>query len=71
MLIQGKTNERWEGSCAKLMRGERDGLQRHFCKSPLPPPMSLPLDQHRVPLDQHRVTPIEVSIVCTEGFVST
>jgi hypothetical protein len=28
------------------------------------PPMSLPLDQHRV-------TPIEVSIVCTEGLVST
>jgi hypothetical protein len=24
-----------------------------------------------LPLDQHRVAPIEVSIVCTEGLVST
>jgi hypothetical protein len=45
------------------MRGGRDDLQRHFCKSPLPPPMS-------PPLDQHHVAPIEVSIVCTEGLVS-
>jgi hypothetical protein len=64
MLIQGKTHERWEEWCAKLMRGGREDLQRHFCKSPLPPPMS-------PPLDQHRVAPIEVSIVCTEGLVSS
>jgi hypothetical protein len=62
MLIQGKTHERWEGWCAKLMRGGRHDLQRHFCKSSLPPPMS-------PPLDQHRVTQIKVSIVCTEGLV--
>jgi hypothetical protein len=29
MLIKGKTYERWEGWCAKLMRGGRDDLQRH------------------------------------------
>jgi hypothetical protein len=43
------------------MRGGRDDLQTHFCKSPLSPPMS-------PPLDQHRVAPIEVFIVCTEGL---
>jgi hypothetical protein len=35
-----------------------------FCKSPLPPPMSSPLDQDRV-------TQIEVSIVCMKRSVST
>jgi hypothetical protein len=48
----------------QLMRGGRDGLQMHFCESPLPPPMS-------PPLDQHCVAQIEVSIVCTDGLVST
>jgi hypothetical protein len=33
-------------------------------KSLLPPPLS-------IPLDQHRVTHIEVSIVCMERLVST
>jgi hypothetical protein len=64
MLIQQKTYRRWEGWCAKLIRGGRDDLQKNFCKSPLPPPMSPPLAQHRATL-------IEVSIVCTEGLVST
>jgi hypothetical protein len=64
MLIQGKTYRRWEGWCAKLIRGGRDDLQRQFCKPPLPPPMS-------PPLSQHCVAPIEVSIVWTEGLVST
>jgi hypothetical protein len=64
MLIQGKTYRKWEGWCAKVTRGGRDDLQKHLCKSPLPPPMS-------PPLDQHRVAPIDVSIVCTEGLVST
>jgi hypothetical protein len=35
-----------------------------FCTWPLPPSISLPLDQHHV-------VQIEVSIVCTEGLVST
>jgi hypothetical protein len=35
-----------------------------FCKSPLPPPTSSPLDQDRV-------TRIEVSIVCMKRSVST
>jgi hypothetical protein len=64
MLIQRRDHGRWEGWCAKLIRGGRDDLQMHFCKSPLPPPM-IP------PLDQHRVAQIEVSIVCTEELVST
>jgi hypothetical protein len=64
MLIQGKTYGRWEGWCAKLTRGGRDDLQMHFCKSLLPPPIS-------PPLDQHRLAQIEVSIVCTKGSVFT
>jgi hypothetical protein len=64
MLIQGRTYGRWEGWCAKLTRGGRDDLQMHFCKSPLPPPMNLPLDQHRL-------AQIEVSIVCTKWSVFT
>jgi hypothetical protein len=64
MLIQGKTYRRWEGWCVKFMRGGRDDLQTHFCKSPLPPPMS-------PPLDQYHVAQIEVSIVCMEMLVST
>jgi hypothetical protein len=64
MLNQRKTYGRWEGWCAKLMRGGRDDLQMHFCKSPLPPPMS-------PSLDQYRVARIEVSIICTKGSVST
>jgi hypothetical protein len=51
--VMSKTHERW-----------RDDLQIHFCKSLLPPPMS-------PPLDQHRVAHIEVSIVCTEGLICT
>jgi hypothetical protein len=48
-----KTHERWGND-----------LQMHFCKSPLPSPMS-------APWDQHRVVQIEVSIVCMEGSAST
>jgi hypothetical protein len=64
ILIQGRTHERWEGWFAKFMGGGRDDLQRCFCKSLLPPPLS-------APLDQHHVTQIEVSIVFTERLVST
>jgi hypothetical protein len=45
ILIQGRTHERWEGWFAKFMGGGRDDLQRYFCKSLLPPPLSAPLDQ--------------------------
>jgi hypothetical protein len=55
---------RWKGWFAKFMGGGRRDLQRWFCKSLLPPPLS-------APLDQHRVTQIEVSIVCMERLVST
>jgi hypothetical protein len=64
ILIQGRTHERWEGWFAKLMGGERDDLQRCFCKSLLPPPLG-------APLDQDHVAQIEVSIVFTERLVST
>jgi hypothetical protein len=48
---------------AKFMGGGRNDLQRWFCKSLLPPPLSSPLDQHHV-------AQIEVSIVFTERFIS-
>jgi hypothetical protein len=41
-----------------------DDLQRCFCKSLLPPPLS-------APLDQHHLAQIEVFIVFTERLVST
>jgi hypothetical protein len=64
ILIQGRTHERREGWFAKFIGGGRDDLQRCFCKSFLPPPLS-------APLDQHHVAQIEVSIVFTERMVST
>jgi hypothetical protein len=63
-LDQGRTHERWEGWFAKFMGDGRDDLQRCFCKSLIPPPLS-------APLDQHHVTHIEVFIVFTERLVST
>jgi hypothetical protein len=64
ILIQGRAHRRWKGWFAKFMGGVRRDLQRWFCKSLLPPPLS-------ALLDQHRVTQIEVSIVCMERLVST
>jgi hypothetical protein len=64
ILIQGRAYGRWKGWFAKFMRGGRCDLLRWFCKSLLPPPLS-------APLDQHRVTQIEVFIVCMERLVST
>jgi hypothetical protein len=64
ILIQGRAHERWKGWFAKFMVGGRRDLQRWFCKSLLPPPLS-------VPLNPHRVTQIEVSIVCMKRLVST
>jgi hypothetical protein len=43
-------------------KGQIIPLTSHeFCISPLPPSISLPLDQYRV-------AQIEVSIICTEGW---
>jgi hypothetical protein len=64
ILIQGRAHGRWKGWFAKFMGGVSHDLQRWFCKSLLPPPLS-------VPLDQYRVTQIEVSIVCMEMLVFT
>jgi hypothetical protein len=64
MLIQRRSHGRWKGWFTKFMGGGSRDLQRWFRKSPLPPPM-------RSPLDQHRVTQIEVSIVCMKRSVST
>jgi hypothetical protein len=64
MLIQQDTQRRWEGRFAKAPLQITPPTSHEFCKSPLPPPMSSPLDQDRV-------TEIGVSIVCTEILVST
>jgi hypothetical protein len=64
ILIHGRTHERWEGRFAKFMGGGRDDLQRCFCKSPLPSPLS-------ALLDQHHVSQVEVFIVFTERLVFT
>jgi hypothetical protein len=64
MLIQMRVHGRWEGWFAKVHLQNIPFTSHELCTSPLPPPISLPLHQHRV-------TQIEVSIVCTEGLVST
>jgi hypothetical protein len=64
MLIQRRAHGRWEGWFAKVPLQIISPTSHEFCTSPLPPSISLPLDQHHV-------APIEVSIVCTDGLVST
>jgi hypothetical protein len=64
MLIQRRAHRRWEGWFAKVSLQITPPTSHEFYTSPLPPLMNLPLDQYRVAL-------IEVSIVCTEGLVST
>jgi hypothetical protein len=64
MLIQRSTQRRWEELFAKATLQIIPPTSHEFCKSPLTPLMSSPLDQDRVVW-------IEVSIVCTERLVST
>jgi hypothetical protein len=63
MLIQRRAHGRWEGWFAKVHLQIIPSTSHEFCTWPLPPSISLPLDQHHV-------VQIEVSIVCTEGLVS-
>jgi hypothetical protein len=63
MLIQRGAQKRWEEWFAKSPLQITPPTSHEFCKSPLPPPMSSPLDQDRV-------TRIEVSIVCMTRWVS-
>jgi hypothetical protein len=54
-----------------LMGGGRGDLQKYICKSSLPPLCTSPLPPSiSLFLDQHRVAQIEVFIICTEGLVS-
>jgi hypothetical protein len=64
MLIQRGAQRRWKEWFAKSPLQITPPTSHEFCKSPLPPPMSSPLDQDRV-------TQIEVSIVCTKRLVFT
>jgi hypothetical protein len=64
MLIQRRAHRRWEGWFAKVPLQIIPPTSHEFCTSPLLPFMNLSLDQHHV-------VPIEISIVCTEGLVST
>jgi hypothetical protein len=54
----------WRWVICKFIGGGGDDLQRCFCKSLLPPPLS-------AQLDQHHVAQIEVSIVFMERLVCT
>jgi hypothetical protein len=64
MLIQRGAQRRWEEWFAKSPLQITPPTSHEFCKSPLSPLMSSPLDRDRV-------TQIEVSIVCMKRSVST
>jgi hypothetical protein len=64
MLIQRGAQRRWEEWFAKSSLQITHPTSHEFCKSPLTPSVSSPLDQDRV-------TQIEVCIVCMKRSVST
>jgi hypothetical protein len=64
MLSQRRAHGRWEGWIAKVHLQIISPTSHEFCRSPLPPFISLSLDQHHV-------AQIEVPIVYTEGLFST